>query len=133
MDIHEEMKHHMPGFIMCSVPEISIKGKEVQARAVLLNTQLKKLCVGLGVKFISLSKTLEEEGDLARDGIHFRAETVGEWQISWQSMRDLFYLQGGGHEGEKAGATAGRNVSRRKRRLSAARNLQGSPGKCLPY
>ncbi|KAH7982429.1 hypothetical protein HPB52_005000 [Rhipicephalus sanguineus] len=65
MGIHEEMEHHRPGFIMCSVPEISIKGKEVQARAVLLNTQLKKLCVDLG-------------------------KQVGEWQISWQSIRGLF-------------------------------------------
>ncbi|KAH6945790.1 hypothetical protein HPB50_009948 [Hyalomma asiaticum] len=73
--IHEEMARHRPGFFMCSVPEISIKGKEVQARAVLLNTTLKKLCANAGVKFVNLSKTLEEEGSLARDGIHFRAET----------------------------------------------------------
>ncbi|KAH6920025.1 hypothetical protein HPB50_013819 [Hyalomma asiaticum] len=60
--IHEEIARHRPGFFMCSVPEISIKGKEVQARAVLLNTTLKKLCANAGVKFVNLSKTLEEEG-----------------------------------------------------------------------
>lgn len=63
---------------ICSVPEITTRGKATQARAMLLNTELRKMSGALKAKFVDLSRVLAREGRLAQDGIHYLASTTRE-------------------------------------------------------
>lgn len=62
--------------VVCSVPEVRKRGKEVQARAMLLNAQLKKMCNSLKAAFVDISSLLEGERRMAQDGIHYLADTA---------------------------------------------------------
>ncbi|KAL3183431.1 hypothetical protein MRX96_033551 [Rhipicephalus microplus] len=48
----------------------------MRAKAMLLNTELRKLCGALKVTFVDLSDTLAGEKRLAQDGIHYLSATT---------------------------------------------------------
>ncbi|KAH9383557.1 hypothetical protein HPB48_025141 [Haemaphysalis longicornis] len=72
----EGAAHCAPALAVCSVPEVTKRGKEVQARAMLLNAKLKKACTSLNATFVDLSTVLDGEQRTARDGIHYLADTA---------------------------------------------------------
>lgn len=72
----EGVAHCAPALVVCSVPEVTKRGKEVQARAMLLNAKLKNACASLNAIFVDLSTVLEGERRTARDGIHYLAVTA---------------------------------------------------------
>lgn len=74
--IRESLVPHSPQLIICSVPEVSMWGREPHARAVQLNSLLRQLCSSQKVTFLDLSACTEGEGRIARDGFHFLAETA---------------------------------------------------------
>lgn len=74
--IRETLVPHTPRLAICSVPEISTRGKKTHKQIVLLNSLLRKLCDSLKVTFLDLSACTQGEGRIARDGIHFLAETA---------------------------------------------------------
>ncbi|KAH7955015.1 hypothetical protein HPB49_023977 [Dermacentor silvarum] len=64
--------------IVCSVPEIVSAGKEIHARTVLLNAQMRELCRDSSATFANLSKTFEKaERQLAHD-VRYSPETGHE-------------------------------------------------------
>ncbi|KAH6948850.1 hypothetical protein HPB50_026601 [Hyalomma asiaticum] len=64
-----------PDLIVCSIPEVAAHGKEAQARAVLVNVQLKELCDTLGAPYLDISKVAKDNGGVELDGKYLSAET----------------------------------------------------------
>lgn len=74
--IRKTLVPHTHHLFICSVPEISTRGKETHAQIVLLNSLLRRLCDSLNVTFLDLSICTQGKDHLARDGIHFLAKTA---------------------------------------------------------
>lgn len=62
--------------VICSAPEVATRGKAMRAKAMLLNTELRKLCGALKATFVDLSDILAGEKRLAQDGIHYLSATT---------------------------------------------------------
>ncbi|KAH7937084.1 hypothetical protein HPB49_007841 [Dermacentor silvarum] len=73
--VRERIIPYAAELVICSVPENTLWGKEAQARAMLLNTELKRLGTSESAKFLDLSEAVQGEGRLAQDGIHYLAKT----------------------------------------------------------
>ncbi|KAL3178505.1 hypothetical protein MRX96_038401 [Rhipicephalus microplus] len=80
--------------VICSAPEVATRGKAMRAKAMLLNTELRKLCGALKVTFVDLSDTLAGEERLAQDGIHYLSATTRQvvTQLA-QAIRPFLGLQ----------------------------------------
>lgn len=74
--IRETVAPYAKRLMICSIPEVETRGKAMRARAMLLNTELGKLCRTLKATFVDLSGMLAGEGRLAQDGIHYLAATT---------------------------------------------------------
>ncbi|KAH9362092.1 hypothetical protein HPB48_002070 [Haemaphysalis longicornis] len=72
--VRDQIIPYAQELVICSVPEVTSRGKETHARAMMLNTELKK--IGMSeTTFLDLSEAVRGEGRLARDGIHYLAKT----------------------------------------------------------
>ncbi|KAH8029483.1 hypothetical protein MRX96_046575 [Rhipicephalus microplus] len=77
-NIQQAVTPYAKRLVICSVPEVSMRGKATQARAMLLNAELRKMSGAVKSKFVDLSRMLEGEGRLAQDGIYYLASTTRE-------------------------------------------------------
>ncbi|KAG0433902.1 hypothetical protein HPB47_019496 [Ixodes persulcatus] len=53
---------------VCSVPEVTSRGKETQAAAMMLNSRLRKMCKKIHAKYVDLSRNLVNDGFMERTG-----------------------------------------------------------------
>ncbi|KAH8026037.1 hypothetical protein HPB51_015386 [Rhipicephalus microplus] len=77
-NIRQAVTPYAKRLVICSVPEVNTRGKATQARAMLLNAELRKMSGAVKAKFVDLSRMLAGEGRLAQDGIHYLAHTTRE-------------------------------------------------------
>lgn len=75
-DIRESVAPLTQRLVICSAPEVATRGKAMRAKAMLLNTELRKLCGALKATFVDLSDILAGEKRLAQDGIHYLSATT---------------------------------------------------------
>ncbi|KAH8028542.1 hypothetical protein HPB51_017668 [Rhipicephalus microplus] len=74
--IRESVVPFTQKLVICSAAEVATRGKAMRAKAMLLNTELRKLRGVLNVTFVNLSDTLAGEKRLAQDGIHYLSATT---------------------------------------------------------
>lgn len=81
--------------VICSAPEVATRGKEMRAKAMLLNTELRKVCGALKATFVDLSDMLAGDERLAQDGIHYLSATTRQVAtLLAQVIRPFLGLQG---------------------------------------
>ncbi|KAL3190682.1 hypothetical protein MRX96_002347 [Rhipicephalus microplus] len=92
--IRESVAPFTQKLVICSAPEVATRGKAMRAKAMLLNTELRKLCGALKVTFVDLYDTLAGENRLAQDGIHYLSATTRQvaTQLA-QAIRPFLGLQ----------------------------------------
>lgn len=71
--LEETWKGKETSLIVCSVPEVTAKGREVQAKAVLVNEQLHAWCKRSGAHFLDLAK-VQSPGCFDKDGLRYSSE-----------------------------------------------------------
>lgn len=57
---------------ICSVPEIRARGKELQARTMMLNAKLKHLCQNIKARFIDFTRDFEDTNAVEKNDLHYR-------------------------------------------------------------
>lgn len=60
--------------VVCSIPEVTSRGKEMQAAAMLLNARLKKMCKKIRAKYVDLTRDLAITATMKKDGLHYNKE-----------------------------------------------------------
>ncbi|KAM7282285.1 hypothetical protein ISCGN_002435 [Ixodes scapularis] len=60
--------------VVCSIPEVTSRGKEMQAAAMLLNARLKKMCKKIQAKYVDLTRDLAITATMKKDGLHYNKE-----------------------------------------------------------
>lgn len=70
--IHEKAASYAPRLIICSVPDVTVRGKELIARSIIVNAALRKLCASLKATFLDNGELFEGDGHLTGDGTHYR-------------------------------------------------------------
>ncbi|KAM7309737.1 hypothetical protein ISCGN_006729, partial [Ixodes scapularis] len=60
--------------VVCSIPEVTSRGKEMQAAAMLLNARLKKMCKKIRAKYVDLTRDLAITATMQKDGLHYNKE-----------------------------------------------------------
>ncbi|KAG0434054.1 hypothetical protein HPB47_019380 [Ixodes persulcatus] len=61
---------------VCSVPEVTSRGKETQAAAVMLNSRLRKMCKKIHAKYVDLSRKLVNDGFMEKDGLRYSNQGI---------------------------------------------------------
>lgn len=61
---------------VCSVPEVTCKGKVVQASVMLLNAKLKVLCKKIHARFVDLSRDVAANDGLQKDGLLYGHKAI---------------------------------------------------------
>ncbi|KAH9384801.1 hypothetical protein HPB48_026815 [Haemaphysalis longicornis] len=71
--LEEMWKGKEASLVVCSIPEVTTKGREVQAKTVLVNEELQAWCRRSGARFLDLAKVLSPNG-FTRDGVRYSHE-----------------------------------------------------------
>ncbi|KAG0439044.1 hypothetical protein HPB47_016774 [Ixodes persulcatus] len=61
---------------VCSVPEVTSRGKETQAAAMMLNSRLRKMCKKIHAKYGDLSRNLVNDGFMEKDGLRYSNQGI---------------------------------------------------------
>ncbi|KAM7311981.1 hypothetical protein ISCGN_008886 [Ixodes scapularis] len=61
---------------VCSVPEVTSRGKENQAAAMMLNSRLRKMCKKIHTKYVDLSRNLVNDGFMEKDGLRYSNQGI---------------------------------------------------------
>ncbi|KAG0413370.1 hypothetical protein HPB47_009476 [Ixodes persulcatus] len=61
---------------VCSVPEVTSRGKETQAAAMMLNSRLRKMCKRIHAKYVDLSSNLVNDGFMEKDGLRYSNQGI---------------------------------------------------------
>ncbi|KAM7313852.1 hypothetical protein ISCGN_003639 [Ixodes scapularis] len=61
---------------VCSVPEVTSRGKETQAAAMMLNSRLRKMCKKIHAKYVDLSRNLVNDGFMEKDGLRYSNQGI---------------------------------------------------------
>ncbi|KAH9364134.1 hypothetical protein HPB48_010132 [Haemaphysalis longicornis] len=73
--LEEMWKGKEASLVVCSIPEVTTKGREVQAKTVLVNEELHAWCRRSGARFLDLAKVLSPNC-FTRDGVRYSHEGV---------------------------------------------------------
>ncbi|KAM7301325.1 uncharacterized protein ISCGN_016844 [Ixodes scapularis] len=61
---------------VCSIPEVTTRGREIQAAAMLLNAKLRKMCKKIRAKYVDFTQDLAINAAMKKDGMHYNHEGV---------------------------------------------------------
>ncbi|KAH8020329.1 hypothetical protein HPB51_000670 [Rhipicephalus microplus] len=123
--IRDSVALYAERLVICSVPEVTTRGKVTLARAITLNAQLRKMCSILRATFLDNSKQLEE-GWLGRDSALYVADTASQVATRLATMANNFL---GNRQGPRRRAKRG---PKRKKENDTDTTGHGSPGGLTP-
>ncbi|KAG0433000.1 hypothetical protein HPB47_020327 [Ixodes persulcatus] len=61
---------------VCSIPEVTTRGKEIQAAAMLLNAKLRKMCSKIRAKYVDFTQDLAINATMKKDWMHYNHQGI---------------------------------------------------------